>query len=114
MDSQTLEAVLTTLGNLLGFTGIVFLIVWMFRLTPEARSGKLAQAAWALWFMWCITLALYVASEYWLAERSPHNPPTWLEATNGILENLQSEVVQIWIAALVFKHLRWPGSPESK
>jgi hypothetical protein len=61
-----------------------------------------------------LTLALYVESEYWLAQKSPHNPPTWLEATNGVLENIQSEVIQIWLAALVFKYLRWPGSPESE
>lgn len=112
--SDQLEAIFTTLANLIGFSGIVLLIVWVFRLPSADRAAGIGFAAWALWWLWCITLALYVGTEYWLATESPHNPPTWLEATNGILENLQSEVVQIWIAALVFKHLRWPDSPESK
>jgi hypothetical protein len=114
MDTQTAEAVLTTLGNLIGFTGIVLLTVWVLRRPPGDRTAGIGRAAWALWWLWALTLSLYVASEFWLAEEPPHNPPTWLDATNGILENLQSEVIQIWIAALVFKYLRWPGSPESK
>jgi hypothetical protein len=114
VSDHTLEAIATTLVNLLGFTGIVVLIIWVFRSAPDGRSGLVAKAAWALWWLWCVTLSLYVATEFMLAEKSPHNPPTWLEATNEILENLQSEVVQIWVAALVFKYLRWPGSPESK
>jgi hypothetical protein len=112
--SQTVEAVLTTLGNLFGFTGIVFLTVWLLRKPPGDRLAGIGRAAWALWWLWALTLALYVASEYLLAQKSPHNPPTWLEATNGVLENIQSEVIQIWLAALVFKYLRWPGSPESE
>jgi hypothetical protein len=112
--SQTVEAVLTTLGNLFGFTGIVFLTVWLLRKPPGDRLAGIGRAAWALWWLWALTLALYVASEYWLAQKSPHNPPTWLEATNGVLENIQSEVIQIWLAAVVFKYLRWPGSPESE
>jgi hypothetical protein len=114
MSTHTLEAVVTTLGNLIGITGIVLLFVWAFRQPPGARVAGLGKAAWALWMMWGVTLALYVGSEYWLSEESAHNPPTWLSATNGILENIQSEVVQIWIASLVFKYLPWPGSPESK
>lgn len=114
MHNESLEAVLTILGNLIGFTGIVLLFVWIFRQPDRDRVAKIGQAAWALWWLWAVTLAFYVISEYMLAEKSPHNPPTWLESTNGILENLQSEVIQIWIAALIFKHLRWPGSPESK
>lgn len=112
--SQTVEAVLTTLGNLFGFTGIVFLTVWLLRKPPGDRLAGIGRAAWALWWLWALTLALYVVSEYWLAQKSPHNPPTWLETTNGVLENIQSEVIQIWLAALVFKYLRWPGSPESE
>jgi len=114
MSSETVEAVLTTLGNLVGFTGIMLLVVWMFRQAPGDRAAGIGHAAWALWWLWALTLSLYVASEYWLAQESAHNPPTWLDATNGILENIQSEVIQIWIAALIFKYLRWPGSPESK
>lgn len=114
MEAQTVEAILTSLGNLLGFSGIVVLVVWTLRKPPGDRIAGIGRAAWALWWLWALTLSLYVASEYWLAEEPPHNPPTWLEATNGILENLQSEVVQIWVAALIFKYLRWPGSPESK
>lgn len=112
--SQIVEAILTTLGNLFGFTGIVFLTVWLLRKPPGDRLAGIGRAAWALWWLWALTLALYVESEYWLAQKSPHNPPTWLEATNGVLENIQSEVIQIWLAALVFKYLRWPGSPESE
>lgn len=114
MSTELLEGIVTTLGNLVGFSGIVLLVVWMFRLPPNDRVAGIGKAAWALWWLWAITLAGYVGTEYWLATEPPHNPPTWLEATNGILENLQSEVVQIWIAALIFKYLRWPGSPESK
>jgi hypothetical protein len=114
MSTQTIDAILTTLVNLLGFTGIVVLTVWVFSKSPRDRTAGIGHAAWALWWLWALTLSLYVASEFWLSEKPPHNPPPWLEATNGILENIQSEVVQIWVAALVFKYLRWPGSPESK
>jgi len=114
MNDQTVEAILTTLSNLLGFSGIVILTVWVLHKKPGDRIVGIGQAAWALWWLWALTLSFYVASEYWLAQEPPHNPPTWLEATNGILENIQSEVVQIWVAALIFKYLRWPGSPESK
>ncbi len=114
MHTHTFEGIVTTIVNLFGFTGIVVLIVWLFRLTPTERVGIAARAAWALWWLWCVTLSIYVGTEFMLSEESPHNPPTAIEATNEIFENLQSEVVQVWVAALVFKYLRWPGSPESK
>lgn len=114
MGQNTGEAIFTSLGNLVGFSGIVLLVVWMLRKPPGDLIAGIGRAAWALWWLWALTLSFYVASEYWLSEESAHNPPTWLEATNGILENLQSEIVQIWLAALIFKYLRWPGTPESK
>lgn len=38
----------------------------------------------------------------------------WTQFGQSTLENWQSEVLQVMIAAWVFKHFFWKGSPESK
>jgi hypothetical protein len=72
-------------------------------------------AAVILVSLWLVLLALYYASE-WGCETfwGPHVVPWWAEATRGTFENLQSEAWQVAVAAWVFKHFYWRGSPESK
>ncbi len=41
-------------------------------------------------------------------------PNTFLYWINTTAENLQSEAWQVALAAWVFKHFRWIGTPESK
>ncbi len=51
----------------------------------------------------------------WLVEQYPHTQVQWYaEAYRAVFENMQSEVWQIFIAAYVFKHYFWKGTPESK
>jgi hypothetical protein len=109
-----LEALLTIIANLGGYALAVLVVVHSIRRSGSGRG--LPDAATALFVLWVLTLSFYVATEFYMDDRwsNPHNVPPWAESTNGIAENIQSEVVQIWIAALVFKYLRWPGSPESK
>lgn len=66
---------------------------------------------WALhaWFSWRHGVVearehgqVFDAGQFWLK---------WLE---GTFENNQSEMLQVMVAAWVFKHFFWQGSPESK
>ncbi len=41
-------------------------------------------------------------------------PNTFLYWANTTAENLQSEAWQVALAAFVFKHFRWVGTPEDK
>jgi len=110
-----LEAALTVVGNIGGYALAALVVIVVVR-----RSGSrdwiagFPKAASALFVLWCITLAWYVVTEYWLGDYTVNRHPDWLESSNGIAENIQSEVFQVWLAALVFKYLRWPGSPESE
>lgn len=54
-------------------------------------------------------LTTYVASTY-----PEHDIPWTIEWLEGVFENLQSEAWQVAVAAWVFKHFFWKGSPESK
>lgn len=79
-----------------------------------AMEWEFGDAALALFVFFALVMVWYVITEYWLGTKPPHDPPAWLESSNGVAENIQSEIFQVWLAAMYFKHLRWPGSPESK
>lgn len=114
--SDELQFFLTVVGNVGGYALAFLVITYGMR-----RSGNrnyavgFPAAATALFVLWVASLTWYVGTEL-LAQDYRHieNVPLWLQASNGIAENIQSEIIQVWLAALVFKHLRWPGSPESQ
>jgi hypothetical protein len=101
--SDKLQALLTIVGNIGGYA-LAFVVVTygMRRSGKRSYAAGFPAAATALFFLWVATLTWYVWTE--LLQQS----------SNGIAENIQSEVIQVWLAALIFKHLNWPGSPESK
>lgn len=116
------EAVLTCLGLIGGYmlAAVVVLVI-----TPkqEKLSDRLASAALALTLLFALTVVAFVWTEYRLDEypefiiehgEATSGSPTWLRAWNGAAENMLSEVFQVWMAALYFKHRPWPGSPESE
>lgn len=71
-------------------------------------------AAIVLVGLWLVLLAGYYGTHVWL-DTYPHgDEPTWLDWLDGTLENLQSEAWQVAIAAWVFKHFFWKGSPEAQ
>jgi hypothetical protein len=113
--SVVLQAVLTWVSNVGGYALAILVVIHSAR---RSREGKwvvfFPAAAFALFVLWMITMAWYVASIFWVDTYPEHSVPPWLEASSGIAENIQSEVIQVWLAALLFKYLRWPGSPESK
>lgn len=119
-----LEAALTSVGLVGGYM-IAAIVVVMLTPRQERLTDRIASAAVALGVLFALCVVVFVGSEFWLdslpeaVERiggpfSYQANPTWLDAVNKASENMLSEVFQIWLAALVFKHLRWPGSPESK
>lgn len=112
--SQPLQVAVTSLANIGGYTTLFVVIVALVAALDRRSVGRIPAAALALFGAWIITTCWYVATEYWVGSYTVNTTPEWLEATNGIAENIQSEVIQIWIAALVFAHLLWPGSPDSK
>jgi hypothetical protein len=120
--SELLEAILTTVGI---FGGYILAAIVVLVVTPkqERLPERLASAAIALTALFLICTAVFVASEYWLdswpeyaieGQLVQSERPTWLDAVNAAAENMLSEVFQIWLAAMYFKHRRWPGSPEDK
>lgn len=112
--SDVLEAALVSAGNFLGYLALFVVTVWVVTLA-QRRGWTLARgAAVALVLDFALVLFWYVATMYWLDSYPHQNQPPWLESTSGIAENIQSEIIQIWIAALVFKHLLWRGTPESQ
>lgn len=109
------ESILTILGNIGGYALAVLVVVHFLRKTPgEDFVTVFPKAAAALFVLWVSVTTWYVASEAWVSSFPAHRAPDWLESSNGISENNQSEIFQIWLAAVVFKWLKWPGSPESK
>jgi hypothetical protein len=71
-------------------------------------------AAVILFVGWLILLAAHYGTVYWVDSYEPHQAPSYVEWFEGVMENLQSEIWQIWLAAIIFKHFRWIGTPESK
>jgi hypothetical protein len=72
------------------------------------------SAAIVLLGLWVLLLAAHGMLEYTVSTE-PHATPPWaLEWARAAVENLQSEVWQVALAAWVFKHFFWKGSPESK
>jgi hypothetical protein len=114
--SLAAESVLTFLGNLGGYALAFLVVVHATRRQGEGYVKGFPAAATALFILWSLTMAAYVGTEYLIERSYQHEDsvPLWLDSSNGISENIQSEVIQIWIAALIFKYLRWPGSPESQ
>jgi hypothetical protein len=112
--SETLQAALTAAGNFAGY--VALFLVTVAALTYAQRRGLTAgrAAAAALILDFELVLVWYVATMFWLDSYPHADQPPWLESTSGIAENIQSEIIQIWIAALVFKWLLWKGAPESK
>lgn len=112
---EVLQALLTWAANVAGYA-LAFLVV--VHAARRSRGGSwvaaFPAAAFALFVLWTVTLGWYVGSMYWVDSYPEHSVPPWLEASSGVAENIQSEVIQVWLAALVFKYLRWQGSPESK
>jgi|SRR3954452_22593718 hypothetical protein len=114
--SDKLQALLTIVGNIGGYA-LAFVVVTygMRRSGKRSYAAGFPAAATALFFLWVATLTWYVWTELLQqGYRHMENIPLWLQSSNGIAENIQSEVIQVWLAALIFKHLNWPGSPESK
>lgn len=111
--SDVLQAILTSAGNILGYASAVFVMVVIFR-GRNPTVSQIGTAFWALFLLWAIVLSWSVASGFWLNTFPEHSPPDWLDASNNIAWNMQSEVWQVWLATLFFKWLRAPGSPDSK
>lgn len=111
--SNVIEVLLTSAGNVFGYVLASLAVVYSLR-RKRTQKWSFGDASVALFVLFAFTMVWYVATEYWLGTKPPHDPPAWLESTNGVAENIQSEIFQVWLASLVFKHLRWPGSPESK
>jgi hypothetical protein len=119
---EVFEALLTALANIGGYALAALVVVHYLRRHGSFVAGFPA-AATALFVLWALIVFWYIGTEYWLDQypqtiergaRAFSQPPTWLDASNGIAENQQSEVFQVWLAALVFKYLKWPGTPESQ
>jgi amino acid transporter len=111
--SEATEVLVTSAGNVAGYALAAVVLIWLFR-KGNPTVGRIGTAAWVLFLLWITSLVWYVATEYWLGSWTINTAPEWLEASNGIAENNTSEVWQVWLAMLIFKHLREPGSPESK
>lgn len=73
------------------------------------------SAAFILIGLWLLLLGGHGYFEYLTDAHLSHEHEHWgLEWVRSALENLQSEVWQVALAAWVFKHFYWKGSPESK
>jgi hypothetical protein len=112
--TPVIEAILTFLANVGGYALAAFVVIHFIRKAGSGWRG-LPDAAVALFLLWMLTMAVYVGLEFWVdTYGSVNRVPPWLDASDGIAENIQSEVFQVWLASMVFKWLKWPGSPESK
>lgn len=97
---------LTVIGVLVAM-GVAYLI---------ARSSHFYSAVIFLFVLWLILLGWqdYLTWREGVHLAHGHDQHNWLRFMNAAIENLQSEVWQVWLATLVFKHLIHVGSPESK
>ncbi len=71
-------------------------------------------AAIVLIGLWLALLGLHGWLEFVTRLYSQDQVPWGIEWARAAVENLQSEVWQVALAAWVFKHFLWRGSPESK
>jgi hypothetical protein len=123
--SLALEAIVTGLSL---FGGYLLAAVVVLLVTPkqERLPERIASAAIALTILFALCVVSFIASEV-VQDQFPQSQikevvpgffesesgiPLWVDSWNKIAENMVSEVWQIWLAALYFKHRRWPGSPE--
>lgn len=104
---------LTIIGNYAGYALAGLVLIWLFK-RGNPSVARIGTAVWMLATFWLAILSWYVVSEFWLGTYTINTEPDWLASSNGIAENNHSEVFQIWLATLVYKWLRAPGSPESK
>lgn len=113
--STLIEALLTIIANVGGYALAAIVVVHSAR-RARARAERwgFGDAGLALFVLWVLTMIWYVATVFWSDSYPEHSIPPWLESSEGAAENIQSEVFQVWLASLVFKHARWPGSPESQ
>ena len=113
--SNLLEAALTIVGLVGGYMLAAVVVV---AVTPkqERLPDRLAAAAIELTLLFILCVAAFVATEYWIDAKFDRDEDVWgwLSAWHAAAENMLSEVWQIWVAALYFKHRPWPGSPESE
>jgi hypothetical protein len=114
VSSPTAEAALTALANFAGYLALFAVIIYALRALNRRKVGRVPAAALALVVAFGCVMAWYVGTVFWLDTYPVHDQPPWLEATSGVAENVESEIIQVWLAALLFAHLLWPGSPESK
>lgn len=114
--SDVAQALLSAIGNIAGYAAAALVVIHGIRKNNRNFVGGFPAAATALFFLWAAVLCWYVGTEFIIEQNYRHedNVPLWLDSSNGIAENNQSEIFQVWLAALVFKYLRWPGSPESE
>lgn len=73
--------------------------------------ARFRSAMIVLFLVWCLCYGFYW---YSLWRFSLYPDSLWWEGQTGTWENNQSEVAQIMLAAWVFKHFVYVGSPESK
>lgn len=112
---EIVQALLTFLANVGGYGVAVIALLYVFR-GGNPTVARIGTALWALFALWAICVGWYIGTEFWIDAnyQTEDAVPPWLDSSNGIAENNQSEVWQVWLATLIFKHLRAPGSPESK
>lgn len=115
MNAAT-QALLTASANIAGYAAAALVVIHGIRKNDNKVAIGFPAAATALFFLWAAVLCWYVGTECLIDINYAHEDsvPVWLDSSNGIAENNQSEIFQVWLAALVFKWLRWPGTPESK
>jgi hypothetical protein len=113
---ETFQILLTILGNVAGYALAFLVVVFAIRSHGGSWVAGFPAAASALFILWFLTMSWYVGTMFYIDDHwsSMDSVPPWAESTSGAAENIQSEVIQVWLAALVFKYLRWPGSPESE
>lgn len=91
--------------------------------TPEPQTPTHKRYT-AVWVLGALFLAVWAGQavlcyfDTW-EEANDHQQPFewssyWLNFWIRTAENWQSEILQIMVAAWVFKHFLWTGSPESK
>ncbi len=117
-----IEALVTIVALVAGYLAATIVVL---AATPKQENlpNRLAAAAIALFLLFVVSMASFVGSEYVMdqypefviqATEATSGSPLWVRAWNKVAENMVSEVFQVLMAALYFKHRRWPGSPESK